>query len=86
MPKQLCGDDSAALGTMNSVFRAIDLTCLLASPMLSGFLMTFGSPLIAVVALALYCLTVWIPEVLLLRWAVKASRSLRYHEMIISST
>ena len=124
MPKQLCGNDSAALSTMNSgktvpwleknhghhwqlssnlkpniiggfgqfqnncskyspfpdsstVFRALDLICLLASPILSGFLMTFTSPLIAVLALAAYCLVAWIPELTLLRWACSTSNRLR---------
>lgn len=61
--RQPVAEAAQQLASMNSVFRAIDLMCLLASPMASGVLMTYCSPLVAVLALVsvvgfepLYCL------------------------------
>lgn len=53
--RQLAAEAAQQLASMNSVFRAIDLTCLLASPMASGVLMTYCSPLVAVLALVSVC-------------------------------
>ena len=77
MPGVLCCDDRSSLGHMNSVFRAIDLTCLLHSPIVSGFLMTFVSPLSAITLLAIWSTLAWAPELALLRWACRTSVYLR---------
>ncbi|GAX73941.1 hypothetical protein CEUSTIGMA_g1391.t1 [Chlamydomonas eustigma] len=76
MPKLLCGENSQALSQMNASFRAIDLICLLASPILSGCLMTYLSPASAVMVLGVYGLLAWAPELWLLRWACHASSKL----------
>ncbi len=78
MPKQLCLDSSSALSEMNAALRAIDLVCLIGSPILSGCLMTYSSPTIAVAALSAYCLVAWVPELVLLKWACGSSEKLRW--------
>lgn len=57
--------------------RRIDLTCLIASPILVGFLMTYGSTSRAVAFIALWNLASWGPECLLLRYSQSQMASLR---------
>lgn len=57
--------------------RAIDLTCLLAAPLLVGVLMTYCGPRTAVMLLSGYAVMAWAPEVLLLRTAISHSVNLR---------
>eukprot|EP00798_Chlamydomonas_sp_ICE-L_P006629 gene6629-3285_t len=57
--------------------RSIDLTSSLLAPILAGSLMTFYSQTIAVLVLCCNTLAAWVPELLLLSWAVKCSSALR---------
>jgi hypothetical protein len=57
--------------------RAIDMLCLMLSPMAAGFLMTYAGMLPAVLAIAAYALVVWAPECVLLRVAHRLSPQLR---------
>ena len=56
--------------------RAIDLTCLLLAPIATGFLMTYTSPLTAVLAIAAWNMAAWAPECYLLLCARNASAAL----------
>jgi hypothetical protein len=69
-----------------AAFRAIDLICLLASPILSGCLMTYLSPASAVMVLGAYGLMAWIPELWLLSWACSTSAKLRCSEPVSLSS
>jgi hypothetical protein len=75
--QRMCGGNTAALSSVNSVFRAIDLTALLAAPLPVGALMTWAGPLAATLTLAAFCLCAWVPELVLLRMAFSASETLR---------
>ena len=61
----------------NAGMRAIDLTCLLLAPIATGFLMTYTSPLTAVLAIAAWNMAAWAPECYLLLCARNASAALR---------
>lgn len=76
--QRLCGNNSTALSSVNSVFRAIDLTALLAAPLPVGALMTWVGPLAATLMLATFCMLAWVPELVLLRMAFNASEVLRW--------
>ena len=58
--------------------KRIDLTCLIAAPIASGFLMTYGGIVSATCAIVAWCLVAWVPENLLLQQAVKHAPILRY--------
>ncbi|KAI8465599.1 MAG: hypothetical protein J3K34DRAFT_84448 [Monoraphidium minutum] len=75
--KALCGGDSLLLARVNSVMRAIDMLCLMLSPMAAGFLMTYAGMLPAVLVIAGYAMAVWLPECLLLRAAHRLAPQLR---------
>lgn len=62
---------------MPSGFRAIDLTCLLAAPMLVGAVFTWLGPAASTMLLAGYTMLAWIPETVLLRKAVNVSPVLK---------
>lgn len=66
----------ACFSPSHTGFRAVDLTCLLAAPILVGLLMTFVTSLAATVLLAGYALVAWVPEILLLNVAVHQSAAL----------
>ena len=57
-------------------FRAVDLACLLAAPLVVGLVGTFCSMLVATLLLAAYTLLAWVPEVQLLSAAVRCSPEL----------
>lgn len=57
--------------------RAIDLSCLLLSPIAAGFLMTYGGMQTAILVIALWNLFAWLPECYLLYIAQQASSLLR---------
>lgn len=69
--KEICGDDQNSLASMNSIFRTIDLTCLVLAPILSGFLMTYVDTKVAIMEIAAFNLVAWIPEVIFARLAEK---------------
>ncbi len=71
--KALCGADGRALGALNSVMRAIDLTALLCAPLAAGLLMTAAGPFAAAAVMAGYCSAAFFPEVALLRAAFRAA-------------
>ncbi|KAF5829728.1 Ferroporti-1 [Dunaliella salina] len=76
-------DMPSALAEANSGFRAIDLTCQLAAPIVIGLLMTYTSSLIATILLLGYTMLVWIPEVHFFQRAVHFSpplRAISHHE------
>jgi len=73
----LTHDVCCSLTQLPAGFRAVDLTCLLAAPILVGLLMTFATPLIATYVLAGYTLLAWLPEILLLNRAFQGSSALR---------
>mmetsp|Transcript_26528 Transcript_26528/g.71752 ORF Transcript_26528/g.71752 Transcript_26528/m.71752 type:complete len:502 (+) Transcript_26528:201-1706(+) len=70
-------DVPSALAEANSGFRAIDLTCQLAAPIVIGLLMTYTSSLTATLMLLAYTMLVWVPEVRLFQRAVHLSQPLR---------
>jgi iron-regulated transporter 1 len=74
--KTLCGSDSAALAALNAAMRRIDLSCLIASPIMAGLDMQYGSLSAAVLLLLAWNLCSWFPEVLLLRYAQRCSPAL----------
>ena len=78
--KTLCGSDSAALASLNAAMKRIDLTCLIASPILVGLLAQHGGGLppmaAATLGLLAWNLASWAPEVLLLRLAQRHSPEL----------
>ncbi|GAX73942.1 hypothetical protein CEUSTIGMA_g1392.t1 [Chlamydomonas eustigma] len=84
LPKQLCGEDSSTLSQLNASFRAIDLVCQLASPILSGCLMTYLQPPAAVMALGTYGFLAWVPELWLLQRAFSASAKLRAPKTVVT--
>ena len=57
--------------------RRLDLTCLIASPIMAGCLMTFGSIRIAIVGILLWNMLAWWPECRLLQLAQHFSPVLR---------
>ena len=71
----LCAGDSTHV--FPSGFRAIDLICQLAAPIVIGLLMTFTSPLIATLLLLAYTMLVWAPELHFFQRAVDLSPALR---------
>ena len=58
--------------------RRIDLTCLIASPIMAGLLMTLGSIRVAIVGILLWNMLAWWPECRLLQLAQWFSPFLRY--------
>jgi len=62
---------------LHAGMRRIDLTCLIASPIMAGCLMTFGSMRVAIVAILLWNLLAWWPECTLLELAQHFSPALR---------
>ncbi|KAL3139042.1 hypothetical protein ABBQ32_005843 [Trebouxia sp. C0010 RCD-2024] len=73
----LCYGDSAAMAKLNSGMRAIDLTCLLLSPIAAGFLMTYTSISTAILVITAWNLAAWAPECYLLLCAHRLSSVLR---------
>jgi len=73
--KALCASDSEALAQTNAVMKRIDLTCLIASPIAVGVVMTWRLDA-AVVAITLWNITAWAPECYLLQRAQRASPAL----------
>lgn len=57
--------------------RRIDLTCLIASPIMAAMLMTFGSIRLAIVGIFLWNMLAWWPECRLLELAQQFSHVLR---------
>ena len=57
--------------------RRIDLTCLIASPIMAGLLMTLGSIRVAIVGILLWNMLAWWPECRLLQLAQQFSPFLR---------
>jgi iron-regulated transporter 1 len=78
--KALCGSDSSALASLNAAMKRIDLTCLIASPIVVGLLAQNGGGLppmaAATLGLLAWNLVSWAPEVLLLRLAQRRSPAL----------
>jgi hypothetical protein len=56
--------------------RAIDMLCLMLSPVAAGFLMTYAGMLPAVAVVFVYSAVAWLPECILLRVAVQLSPEL----------
>lgn len=77
--KALCGGDSGALARLNAAMKRVDLTCLIASPILVGVCMQYGGgrpmvlPTLAILA---WNLLAWPPEVALLHYAQRCSPAL----------
>lgn len=69
-----CGD-SVALTQMNAIMKRIDLSCLIASPIAVGLLMSWR-PDAAVIAVCVWNMAAWAPECALLRRAQRASPAL----------
>ena len=57
--------------------RRIDLTCLIASPIMAGLLMTFGSMRLAIAGILMWNMLAWWPECRLLELAQQLSPVLR---------
>ena len=78
--KALCGSDSSALASLNAAMKRIDLTCLIASPIVVGLLAQHGGGLppmaAATLGLLAWNLVSWAPEVMLLRLAQRRSPAL----------
>ncbi|KAL4422722.1 hypothetical protein ABPG75_008919 [Micractinium tetrahymenae] len=77
--KTLCGGDHAALASLNAAMKRIDLTCLIASPLMVGLVMQYagGPPMVgSTLALLAWNMLAWWPEVLLLRRAQRLSPAL----------
>jgi hypothetical protein len=60
-----------------AVMRAIDLSCLMLSPLVAGVLMTYGGPAPAIGAIAGYSLLAWLPEIWLAAAAQRRAPALR---------
>lgn len=58
--------------------RRIDLTCLIASPIVAGLLLNYTSLQVAILAIMAWNLLAWMPECLLLSYAQRQSPSLRW--------
>lgn len=69
-----CGD-SVELTRMNAIMKRIDLSCLIASPIAVGLIMSWRTDA-AVVAVCVWNLAAWLPECALLRRAQTASPAL----------
>eukprot|EP01026_Neomeris_dumetosa_P000523 TRINITY_DN10131_c0_g1_i1.p1 TRINITY_DN10131_c0_g1~~TRINITY_DN10131_c0_g1_i1.p1 ORF type:complete len:295 (+),score=30.00 TRINITY_DN10131_c0_g1_i1:102-986(+) len=76
--KALFFSDPEALAKLNSGMMAVDLTCLLVAPILSGALMGFLGDSAAVVFLGGYNALVWIIEVVTLKIAINIMPSLQF--------
>lgn len=57
--------------------RRVDLTCLIASPIMAGILLTYGGLEAAVIGIVCWNLAAWAPECLLLFYAQRRSFALR---------
>lgn len=79
--KEICGDDQNSLASVNSIFRTIDLCCLIVAPIVSGFLMTYVDSKVAIMEIAGFNLVVWIPEVIFARLAEKHTPETKLEEM-----
>jgi iron-regulated transporter 1 len=84
--KTLSGNDSDALAKMNAVMKRIDLTCLIASPIGVGLLMTYGTIEAAIIGVLLWNIAAWAPECFLLKRAQSASPVLSAPKRVGSST
>jgi len=82
--KALCAGDSDNLAKMNAVMKRIDLTCLIASPIMVGVLMSWRLDA-AIILIAVWNLAAWWPECALLRRAQRASPALEAPNFICSS-
>lgn len=68
----------ACSGCLFAGMRRIDLTCLIASPIMAGLLMTLGSIRVAIAGILLWNMLAWWPECRLLQLAQWFSPFLRY--------
>ncbi|BDA48594.1 Solute carrier family 40 member 1 [Coccomyxa sp. Obi] len=84
--KALCQGDSGALALLNAGMRRIDLTCLIASPIMAGLLLTYGNLQIAIIAIVAWNLCAWLPECWLLRRAQNSFTALREQDLMESSS
>jgi iron-regulated transporter 1 len=57
--------------------RRIDLTCLIASPIMAGLLLTYSGLQAAILAIMAWNVAAWLPECLLLSYAQRHSPVLR---------
>lgn len=57
--------------------RRIDLTCLIASPIMAGALLQYGGLAAAILGIMAWNLAAWLPECLLLAYAQRCSPELR---------
>jgi hypothetical protein len=62
---------------MHAGMRRIDLTCLIASPIMAGALLQFGGLRAAILGILAWNLAAWLPECLLLTYAQRCSPALR---------
>ncbi|CAK0739466.1 hypothetical protein CVIRNUC_001168 [Coccomyxa viridis] len=83
--KALCQGDSASLAGLNAGMRRIDLTCVIASPIMAGLLMTFGSIRLAIAGILMWNMLAWWPECRLLELAQQLSPVLREQELAAAS-
>ena len=67
----------SSFATATAGMRAIDLTCLLLSPIAAGFLMTYTNISTAILAITAWNVTAWAPECYLLQCAQRFSAVLR---------
>jgi hypothetical protein len=86
--RALCGGNSAALARINAGMKRIDLTCLIASPIVVGALMEWGGGGAAAAAVAGWNVAAWAPECWLLAVAQRRSAALRWasHPFFISNS
>jgi iron-regulated transporter 1 len=70
--KTLSGPDTDQLASMNAVMKRIDLTCLIASPIAVGLLMTYRIDA-AIIGVLVWNVAAWVPECTLLKRAQNAS-------------
>ena len=61
-----------------AVMRRIDLTCLILSPMMVGFAMTYAGTVAAVLVILAWNLAAWAPECMLLTYSEAQVPRLRY--------
>ncbi|CAL8460950.1 g481 [Coccomyxa elongata] len=83
--KALCHGNSDSLASLNAGMRRIDLTCLIASPVMASLIMTLASIRVAVVAILVWNMLAWWPECRLLQLAQHFSPLLRQQELAPAS-
>eukprot|EP00884_Botryococcus_braunii_P015391 jgi/Botrbrau1/2535/Bobra.0079s0023.1 len=84
--KTLSQGDSEMLASLNSGMKAIDLVCLIASPLVAGVLMTWAGTGTAVAVILLWNAAAWIPECYLLQLAQSRCSSLRQPPLVPTGT